>query len=108
VLLILPNAYVRETGKDRGRGVFAARARGAGGLVEACPVVLFAGSFASVPHEVRQLLFDWGVLSGTQAAPATHGLALGYGSRYDHDAVGGGPDSVGNAWFARMGVEPAQ
>jgi hypothetical protein len=44
-------------------------------------VVLFTGSFASVPHEVRQLLYNWGVLGG---APGTHCLALGYGSMYNH------------------------
>jgi hypothetical protein len=54
----------------------------AGELVECCPVLLFSGTFASVPAEVRQILFNWGVLTN---GPSCHCLALGYGSMYNHD-----------------------
>ena len=77
-----PDVYVRETGTPKGRGAYAARAFSAGDLVEACPIILFSGSFSSVPDEVRKLLFNWGVLA---QRPGTHCLALGYGSLYNHD-----------------------
>lgn len=73
---------VRDTGSPRGRGAFATQALARGETVELCPVILFTGSFASVPAQVRQILFNWGVLAGT--APM-HCLALGYGSMYNHD-----------------------
>lgn len=76
-----PGVYVRDTGTAKGRGGYAARAYAAGDLVEACPVILFAGAFTAVPEEVRKLLFNWGVLAGVAA---THCLALGYGSMYNH------------------------
>jgi hypothetical protein len=77
-----PSVYVKDTGTTKGRGAYAARPHAKGELVEACPVVLFTGSYASVPGEVRKLLFNWGVLAGTEAA---HCLALGYGSLYNHE-----------------------
>jgi hypothetical protein len=77
-----PEVYVKDTGSARGRGAYAGRAYQAGELIEACPVILFSGSFASVPKEVRQLLFNWGVLA---SVPSTHCLALGYGSMYNHE-----------------------
>jgi len=83
LLHITPAAvYVRDTGTAKGRGAYAARAHAAGELIEACPVILFSGSFASVPKEVRHLLFNWGVLADVAA---THCLALGYGSMYNHE-----------------------
>lgn len=77
-----PSVYVKDTGTSKGRGAYAARAHAEGETVEACPVVLFTGSYASVPDEVRKLLFNWGVLARTEAA---HCLALGYGSLYNHE-----------------------
>ncbi len=77
-----PGVYVKDTGTAKGRGAYAARAHVEGELVEACPVVLFSGTFGSVPEEVRKLLFNWGVLANV---PATHCLALGYGSMYNHE-----------------------
>ncbi|WP_422011577.1 SET domain-containing protein-lysine N-methyltransferase [Roseateles sp.] len=77
-----PSVCVRDTGTSRGRGAYALRAHAAGETVELCPVILFNGSFASVPGEVRQILFNWGVLAGTSAM---HCLALGYGSMYNHE-----------------------
>lgn len=74
--------YVAHTGTPKGRGVYAGRAYAAGELVELAPVVLFDGAFGSIPAEIRELLFNWSALAG---APAAHGLALGYGSLYNHD-----------------------
>ena len=80
--LTLPNVYIKDTGSAKGRGVYAARPLVDGELIEACPVVLFSGSFADIPDEIRKLLFNWGVLANQRN---THGLALGYGSLYNHD-----------------------
>lgn len=77
-----PSVCVKETGTARGRGAYATRAHCAGETVELCPVILFTGSYASVPAEVRQILYNWGVLAQTRH---THCLALGYGSMYNHD-----------------------
>lgn len=77
-----PSVCVRDTGTSRGRGAYATRAHASGETVELCPVILFTGTFASVPAEVRRILFNWGVLTGTNAM---HCLALGYGSMYNHE-----------------------
>ncbi|MGM9485252.1 SET domain-containing protein-lysine N-methyltransferase [Roseateles sp. NT4] len=77
-----PSVYIKDTGTAKGRGAYAARAHAKGETVEACPVVLFTGSYASIPGEVRKLLFNWGVLADTDSA---HCLALGYGSLYNHE-----------------------
>jgi len=75
------NMVVGDTGTLKGRGVFATRQHAAGETVEACPVVPFTATFASIPIEVRKLLFNWGVLANTTDS---HCLALGYGSLYNH------------------------
>jgi hypothetical protein len=74
--------YVAHTGTAKGRGVYAARAYAAGEVVELAPVILFDGKFNAIPSEVRELLFNWSALAGV---PVAHGLALGYGSLYNHD-----------------------
>lgn len=76
-----PSVYIRDTGTAKGRGAYASRAHAEGETVEACPVVLFSAAYASVPEEVRKLLFNWGVLANTASG---HCLALGYGSMYNH------------------------
>lgn len=77
-----PSVYIKDTGTAKGRGAFASRAHAKGETVEACPVVLFSGAYTSIPEEVRQLLFNWGVLANTTSG---HCLALGYGSMYNHE-----------------------
>lgn len=77
-----PDVYIKDTETAKGRGVFASRPFREGELVDACPVILFNGAFKSIPSEVRELLFNWGVLADTGAM---HGLVLGYGSLYNHD-----------------------
>ncbi|MBX3607754.1 MAG: SET domain-containing protein-lysine N-methyltransferase [Piscinibacter sp.] len=78
-----PYVYVKDTGTPKGRGAFASRTHAKGEVVESCPVVLFSGSFSSIPGEVRQLLFNWGVLAKDDGS--SHCLALGYGSMYNHE-----------------------
>ena len=77
-----PGVYVAHTGTRRGRGVYAVHGYASGDVVEIAPVVLFDGAYATIPAEIRELLFNWTVLAG---APSAHGLALGYGSLYNHD-----------------------
>lgn len=74
--------YVAHTGSPKGRGVFAARPFAQNEVVETAPIVLCHGSFADIPREIRELLFNWSALSGVRAG---HGLALGCGSLYNHD-----------------------
>ena len=76
-----PNVYVKETGTAKGRGVFAARAFGAGELVEVCPVILFRKPYEVLHKELKTVVFHWQVPEG---ARATQALALGYGSLYNH------------------------
>lgn len=77
-----PSVYVKHTGTTKGRGAYAARAHAAGELVESCPVILLSNAYASIPQEVRRLLFNWGVLADSTNR---HCLALGYGSMYNHE-----------------------
>ncbi len=77
-----PSVYIKDTGIPKGRGVFASRSFQNGEIVEVCPVVVFHGSFAALPEEIKKLVFDWGVLANM---PGTHALALGYGSMYNHN-----------------------
>lgn len=79
--IVPAQAYVAHTGTRKGRGVFAARAFAAGETVEVCPVVPFVVGPVELPAELKRVLFNWGYLSGE---PGPQGLALGYGSLYNH------------------------
>ena len=76
-----PGVYVKDTGTPKGRGVFAARAFGAGETVEECPVILLRKPYAVLHKELKTVVFHWEVPKG---ARATQALALGYGSLYNH------------------------
>ncbi|HEX8502003.1 MAG TPA: SET domain-containing protein [Pyrinomonadaceae bacterium] len=76
-----PRIYVTDTGTPRGRGVFAARAFGAGEIVEVCPVLLLRKPYQTLHRELKAYAFHWEVPEGS---PATQALALGYGSLYNH------------------------
>jgi hypothetical protein len=52
-------------------------------VVEICPVIVIAGSFQELPLELKRMIFNWKVLAG--APSNNHGVALGYGSMYNHD-----------------------
>ena len=76
-----PGVYVKDTGTPKGRGVFAARAFGAGETVEECPVILLRKPYELLHKELKAVVFHWPVPKGAAAAQA---LALGYGSLYNH------------------------
>lgn len=77
------NVCVRDTGTAKGRGVFALRAFAENELVESCPVVIMRVAFASLPDELKTLVFSWGFL--TNGSSELHALALGHGSLYNHE-----------------------
>ena len=76
-----PHVYVKDTGTEKGLGVFAARAFAAGEAVEECPVLLFKKPYEVLHKELKNYVFHWPVPEG---AAATQALALGYGSLYNH------------------------
>lgn len=67
---------IRDTGTQKGRGVFASRAYAQGEVVEEAPVVVVKTPFAKIPKELKLILFVW--------EKGTHALSLGYGSLYNH------------------------
>ncbi|HEX7317510.1 MAG TPA: SET domain-containing protein [Pyrinomonadaceae bacterium] len=76
-----PCVYVKDTGTPKGRGVFAARAFGAGEAIEECPVLLIKKPYEVIHKELKNYVFHWPVPEGAAARQA---LALGYGSLYNH------------------------
>jgi SET domain-containing protein len=70
-----------DTGTDKGRGVFAARAFSAGEVVEECPVVLLRKTYEALHKELKTISFHWETPEGSGA---TQALALGYGCLYNH------------------------
>lgn len=80
--IVPAQAYIADTGTRKGRGVFAAKPFAAGETVEVCPVVPFLLDGESrLPVELGRVIFNWGYLTGS---PGPQGLALGYGSMYNH------------------------
>jgi hypothetical protein len=76
-------AYIKETGTAKGRGVFAAREFKKGEVVEVAPVIVMHRPFEVVPPVLKTVVFNWTNLAGfPQPAFA---IALGYGSMYNHD-----------------------
>lgn len=80
--ILPPAVYVGDTGTQKGRGAFAARAFRAGELVEACPVVPFHMTVGDIPEAIERIMFGWGFLIGE---PGPQAIVLGYGSVYNHD-----------------------
>lgn len=76
-----PQIAMRDTQSKRGRGVFADRDFVAGEIVETAAVVLLQSDFASLPQEIKSIVFNWGALCGIGDM---HAIALGYGSLYNH------------------------
>ncbi len=74
--------YVKNTGTERGRGVFAARNFVEGDLIESSPVLVLYVGYDSLPPKIRRVVFNWGSLTGGKRATA---VALGYGSLYNHN-----------------------
>jgi hypothetical protein len=76
-----PEVYLQDTGTIKGRGVYARRDFAEGEVIEECAVILFHTPFFMVPAEIKNVVFNWGVLARTTESSA---LALGYGSLYNH------------------------
>ncbi len=77
--IVLPDVIVRDTGTQRGLGVYAKKQMLAGEVVELCPVIAFDAPFGSLPQNLMTRVFDWGVLAGGPP----HAIALGFGSMYN-------------------------
>lgn len=77
-----PDICIRETGTAKGKGVFALRAFTRGEVVEVAPVLVLKTDYDTLPALLKTYVFDWTTLTGV---PRTQGVALGYGSMYNHD-----------------------
>lgn len=82
-----PNAqlFVQETEDGRGRGVFAARDYDQGETVEISPVWLINMRWEDLPHSLKLVVYDWGVL--TQSPTPACAVALGAGSLFNHSST---------------------
>ncbi len=78
-----PEAYVQDTGTEKGRGVFAARDYSKGEVIDTCPVVVLYRRFDQLPPKLKTLVYNWGAL--TAASKPASALVLGFGSLYNHD-----------------------
>ena len=74
--------YIKETGTEKGRGVFAGRNFCKGEIIEIAPVIVMRRPFKSVPPVLQMVVFNWGVLAKLPR-PAS-AVVLGYGSMYNH------------------------
>jgi SET domain-containing protein len=81
VQIKLPEAYVKDTGTVKGRGVFAARDIAQGELIEECPVVVVKATLEDLPADLQRIVYDWEFLAGPKSTLA---VALGFGSMYNH------------------------
>ncbi len=73
---------VRHTGTEKGRGVYALRDFAANQHVETCPVKVFlTPDFDSLPEELRERVFNWGIL--ISKPENRYALCLGFGSFYN-------------------------
>lgn len=75
-------AYIKETGTAKGRGVFAARDFKKDEVVEVVPVIVMYRPFVKVPPVLQTIVFNWTALAKL-AQPAS-AVALGFGSMYNH------------------------
>ena len=76
-----PDLCVRDTGTERGRGVFASRRFVSGEVVEVAPVLVLKVDYDALPALLKTYVFDWTTLTGV---PRSQAVALGYGSMYNH------------------------
>ncbi len=81
--VVPPDAYVQDTGTDKGRAVFAGRDFTKGELIEAAPVLVQPDPFHSLTPLVQRIVYNWQQL--TQAKSYSSGLIYGYGSIYNHN-----------------------
>ena len=73
---------VKDTGSDRGRGVYATKAFSFGETVERCPVIVLYQPIELLAPRLRSVVYNWGSLAKTDKCTA---LVLGYGSLYNHN-----------------------
>jgi hypothetical protein len=81
---MLPNVEIRDTGTEKGRGVFALQGFRVGDLVEACPTIVFQYPHRDLPRQLRERVFDWTVLAQMPERDM-QAIALGFGGMYNHD-----------------------
>lgn len=77
-----PDLCVKDTGTEKGRGVFALRRFAKDEVVETAPVLVLRVDYDALPELLKTYVFDWTTLTGV---PRSQGVALGYGSMYNHD-----------------------
>jgi uncharacterized protein len=78
---VVMNLVVKDTGTAKGRGVYSTCALLSGELIEESPVVFISTPFGELPHELKEIVFNWRLLSGSGSGCA---IALGYGSLFNH------------------------
>ncbi len=81
--IIPPDAYVKDTGTEKGRGVFANRNFTQGELIEAAPVLILLKPFQELPPRICMIVYNWQSL--TQGDAPSSALIYGYGSLYNHN-----------------------
>ena len=77
-----PDCYVKDTGTERGRGVFASHDFSSGEVIEECPVIVLRRPESELPPKIRKVVYNWGKLANTAESTV---IVLGYGSMYNHD-----------------------
>ncbi|MFM1987428.1 MAG: hypothetical protein RJA99_385 [Pseudomonadota bacterium] len=92
-----PDLCIRDTGTAKGKGVFSRRRFAEGEVVEVAPVLVLKTGYDTLPALLKTYVFDWTALTGV---PRSQGVALGYGSMYNHD----NPANLRYVADARRGV----
>ena len=73
---------VRNTGTEKGRGVYASQVFSKGQHIETCPVLIFfAPNLDSLPEELDDRIFCWSTLLNKPVG--LRALCLGFGSLYN-------------------------
>lgn len=80
--ILPPTTLIKDTGTEKGRGVFADRDYREGELIEEAPVVVLYEPFNELPAPLKTIVFNWGNLAQTKTCSA---VALGFGSLYNHN-----------------------
>ena len=78
-----PDAYVQDTGTEKGRGVFANRNFKKGELIESAPVLVLLKPFQELPPRIQTIVYNWQGL--TKGKTHSTGLIYGFGSLYNHN-----------------------
>ncbi len=81
--ILPPDAYVQNTGTEKGRGVFANRNFSQDECIEAAPVLILLKPFQELPPRIRMIVYNWQSL--TRGDTPSSGLIYGFGSLYNHN-----------------------